>query len=216
MASQPSDTAGEFQVFLSQVASRLRHDLKGGLITLKMGLESLPEEEALKPLLLEKSQELVELADKLVLLLRMGGMSRQRVRPQSLFQQAAGQAEDLYAPLQVRVESGEGLEEFWSVDPDAVTYAVLEICQNSQLAGAGEVVIRVAPGGAVFLSDNGSGGEVEAPMTLTRVGESRWGRGGLGLAVVQRCMEEHGGTLTLRPETDGFTVVLGFETGEAG
>ena len=94
---------GEFQIFLSKVASRLRHDLKGGLITLKMGLESLPDEEALKPLLLEKSQELVDLSDKLVLLLRMGQLTPQRVGPASLFQQAANQAQNLFSPLEVVV-----------------------------------------------------------------------------------------------------------------
>ena len=51
-----------FQSFLSKIASRLRHDLKGGLITLKMGLESLSDEEGLKPLLLDKAQELVDLS----------------------------------------------------------------------------------------------------------------------------------------------------------
>lgn len=205
---------GEFQAFLSQIASRLRHDLKGGLITLKMGLESLPEEEALKPLLLEKSQELVDLSDKLVLLLRMGQLNRQSVRPASLFQQAATQAESLYGPLQVSIILSPELEESWSVDPDAVSYAVLEICQNSMLAGSGKVVLELHPGGVVSLSDNGQGLEGDS-SELTQVGVSHWGRSGLGLAVAERCMIEHGGELSLNPGNGGFSVKLDFRLEES-
>ena len=203
--------SGEFQTFLSKVASRLRHDLKGGLITLKMGLESLPDEEALKPLLLEKSQELVDLSDKLVLLLRMGQLAPQKVRPPSLFQQAANQARSLYPPLEVVVEAAEGLEDSWRVDPDAVTYAVLEICQNSQLAGAKRVEVQLRPGGLVSLRNDGRGLEegVDADK-LTQVGVSFWDRSGLGLAVVERCMEEHSGKVELERGQTGFTINLRF------
>jgi nitrogen fixation/metabolism regulation signal transduction histidine kinase len=203
---------GDFQSFLSKVASRLRHDLKGGLITLKMGLESLPEDESLKPLLLEKSQELVDLADKLVLLLRMGQLSPQKVRPGSLFQQAATQVENLYSPLAVEVTESPELEEFWSVDPDAVTYAVLEVSQNSSLAGAKKLSIDIQPGGKVSLSDDADGLERELDTSvLSQVGVSHWGRSGLGLAVVERCMSEHSGQLNLCPGEDGFTVNLDFK-----
>jgi signal transduction histidine kinase len=202
---------GEFQTFLSQVASRLRHDLKGGLITLKMGLESLPDEEALKPLLLEKSQELVDLSDKLVLLLRMGQLVPQKVRPTSLFQQAAIQAQNLYSPLEVVVQAEEGLESSWWVDPDAVTYAVLEICQNSLLAGAKRIEVHLQPGGQVSVRDDGHGVKEGADSEkLTQVGVSFWDRSGLGLAVVERCMEEHSGSVELEAGETGFTLNLKF------
>jgi nitrogen fixation/metabolism regulation signal transduction histidine kinase len=202
----------DFQAFLSKVASRLRHDLKGGLITLKMGLESLPDEEALKPLLLEKSQELVDLSDKLVLLLRMGQLKRQRVRPSSLFSQAATQAENLYSPLVVEVEQAPNLEEHWNVDPDAATYAILEVSQNASLAGAQKLSIRLEPGGQVALTDDGSGLTEGLDTTdLTQVGVSHWGRSGLGLAVVERCMSEHSGLVSLHPGDDSFTVKLDFD-----
>lgn len=202
---------GEFQAFLSKIASRLRHDLKGGLITLKMGLESLPEEEALKPLLLEKSQELVELSDKLVLLLRMGQVNPQAVRPCSLFGQAATQAENLYRPLKVEVEPGTDLEETWTVDPDTVTYAVLEACQNASLAGADRVTIRLSPGGKVSIFDNGKGLTENLDLDgLKQLGVSHWGRSGLGLAVIDRCMSGHNGRVSLEPGDDGFSVKLDF------
>lgn len=204
----------EFQVLLSKVGSRLRHDLKGGLITLKMGLESLPDEEALKPLLLEKSQELVDLADKLVLLLKMSQIKSHALRPGSLFAQAAGQAEALFTPLRVRVEAERLAEdERWDVDPDAVTYAVLEICQNAKLAGATEVVVELVSGGIVRLSNSGQPPDgSQDPAQLTEVGVSHWGRSGLGLAVVERCMSEHGGGVVLHPRTDGLMVELKFGT----
>jgi nitrogen fixation/metabolism regulation signal transduction histidine kinase len=203
---------GDFQTFLSKVASRLRHDLKGGLITLKMGLESLPDEEGLKPLLLEKSRELVDLSDKLVLLLRMGHLKRQEVRPRSLFQQAAIQAQNLFGPMVVSVQTSPGLEDVWQVDPDAVTYAVLEACQNASLAGAETLLIELQPRGRVSLTDDGQGlGEGKDLSDLTEVGVSHWARSGLGLAIIERCMTEHAGRVTLHPGDDGFTVKLDFE-----
>ena len=192
-----------FQHYLSQVASRLRHDLKGGLITLKMGLESLPDEESLKELLLEKSAELVDLSDKLILLLRMGELVRSEVRPTSLFQQIANQVEDRFPPLKVDL-STENCDKKWSVDPDAVTYAVLELAQNALLAKANTLKIKVEPDGRVFVSNDGEVLPSDLER-LTQLGQSSWGRSGLGLSVVESCLQQHGGHYELGSAEDGST-----------
>lgn len=198
-----------FQSFLSKIASRLRHDLKGGLITLKMGLESLSDEEGLKPLLLDKAQELVDLSDKLVLLLRMGQLERKDVQPSALFQAAAQQAENLYSPLKVKVKAERGLER-WRVDPDALTFAVLELCQNAKLAGAEDVLVTVSSEGdqgTATVWDNGGGLPTDRSFDeLTEVGVSGWERSGLGLAVARSCALNHGGSLTSPGEDEGTTV----------
>lgn len=192
---------GLFQQYLSQVASRLRHDLKGGLITLKMGLESLPEEEGLKEPLLEKATELVDLSDKLILLLRMGEMKKSEVRPSSLFRQAANQLEDRYPPLKIKLkdESGEGR---WLVDPDAVTYALLELAENAKLAGAATMSLEVAESGTVTVTNDGEAFPDEMER-LQQLGQSGWERSGLGLSIVESCMQQHQGEFSLERETSG-------------
>lgn len=206
-----------FQEFLSQVASRLRHDLKGGLITLKMGLESLDDEEGLKPLLMEKTQELVDLSDKLVLLLRMGQVDKQRVSPLGLCKQVASRAEELYPQLKVHVPENADVGR-WSLDPDAVIYAALELCQNATHAGAKSVTIGLARGqeqNSVIFTDDGEGWPQETALSdMVQLGRSGWGRSGLGLAVVDRCMKEHGGRFRLAKESASTKAILDFHPEE--
>ena len=207
-----------FQTFLSQVASRLRHDLKGGLITLRMGMESLSDDETLKPLLLGKAQELVSLSDKLVLLLRMGSPKLESLRPEAVFAQAARHAEDMFPPLQVTIEAKERLDP-WSLDPEAVDFAVLELCENASVAGATQMTIRLSrceSFGIVRLQDNGSGLndlDQRELAELRTLGVSRWKRSGLGLTVVDRCVVAHGGSFQLLPQTRGLLVELKFALG---
>lgn len=175
-----------------------------------MGLESLNDEEALKPLLMEKAQEMVELSDKLILILRMGELKPQSVGPESLFQHSARQMSDLFPELQTHVEL-DGTLGRWSVDPDAVNYALLELAQNATLAGADSVKIVVGETekkGVVHFIDNGRGfpddRSVEELMTL---GQSGWNRSGLGLSVVESCLSQHGGQLAVGTDPSGHTSI---------
>ena len=193
-------SAPGFEQCLSQVASRLRHDLKGGLITLKMGLESLDDEEALKPLLLEKTEELVDLSDKLVLLLRMGELRKASINPRALLQQVRGHIEDRFPTLQVSLDLDEDLAN-WDLDPDALTYAFLELAQNATLAGANTLFIssRQEDGwGLVRVGNDGSAvAEDVEPEYLLQLGHSLWQRSGLGFSVVDGCVRGHGGKFVL-------------------
>lgn len=199
----------EFSTFLSDVASRLRHDLKGGLITLRMGLEALPDEEELKPLLVERAFHLEGLADKLVLLLRMGEMKLEAVRLSVLLGEFRRRAAELFPELQVSLSDGLGGERS-QLDADAVLNALTEIAENSRLAGAdGLTISGTATDGQVelVLEDNGKGLEeadrAEPLAALLPLGVSRWGRGGLGLAIVERCAKGHGGGLELASACSG-------------
>lgn len=189
----------------------MRHDLKGGLITLKMGLESLSDEQTLKPLLLDKTQELIDLSDKLVLLLRMGELNRQSVNPASLLQHAARQAGELFPELTVVVTSSDDLSR-WSVDPDAINYAIMELAQNAGLAGAKnlDILVSESDGEAkVGVLDDGTGFPTDRKLEeLMILGQSGWGRPGLGLSVVESCVVQHGGRLTIdKDEKSGRTLV---------
>lgn len=203
----------EFDGFLSGVASRLRHDLKGGLITLRMGLEALPDEEELKPLLVERALHLEALSDKLVLLLRMGQMNPQPVRLSALMGEFRTRVSDLYPHLTVCLSSlPADLKP--SLDGDALVYTMMEIAENAHLAGARQLAVEASleDDGQLQLTfaDDGTGVEQQDPAALAPLGVSGWGRSGLGLAIAQRCVQGHGGRMELlsRGSGSGLTVNL--------
>ncbi len=206
--------SSEFVGFLSGVASRLRHDLKGGLITLRMGLEALPDEEELKPLLVERASQLEGLADKLVLLLRMGEMKPEAVRLPALLGEFRRRAADLFPDLQLILPDDLGSDRSM-LDADAVLYALTEIAENARLAGSDHLTVSgIVSEGLVELAleDNGSGlleSDLADPLaTLSPLGISRWGRSGLGIAIIERCAKGHGGYLALTPASEGAGVRL--------
>ena len=209
--------ADEFAAFLAGVASRLRHDLKGGLITLRMGLEALPEEEDLKPLLLERAQHLETLSDKLVLLLRMGNKRAEPVRLSALLVELRSRVNDRHPQLELTLPSG--LSDYRPrLDGDALVYALVEVAENAALAGATSLVLVVSVEDgtlALTATDNGSGpepGDADDPQAhLAPIGVSRWGRSGLGLAIAQRCALAHDGELRMsaaRPQGMAVTLFL--------
>lgn len=212
-----------FQQYLSKIASRMRHDLKGGLLTLKMGVESLDDEETLKPLLLEKAEELVQLSDKLVLLLRMGETKRTWIGVGGLSRHILSQVNEKFGGLEIELRL-EGDEQRWFVDPDALTYAVLELVQNSLRAGAGRLVLSLGMDdsgrGLVGLQDDGQGLREAGDEELTRLrdfGQSGWGRTGLGLSIVEGCALSHQGELVWHPQSDsGLLVQLALSVSEEG
>jgi two-component system osmolarity sensor histidine kinase EnvZ len=206
--------AVEFAGFLSAVASRLRHDLKGGLITLRMGLEALPDEEDLKPLLVERALHLESLSDKLVLLLRMGEMRSEAVRLSALLGEFRGRVADRFPALRLALPSDLG-EARPRVDGDALVYALVEIAENASLAGAQSLRVQAVVQGdqvTLTMTDDGGGAEpgdlADLQAALLPLGVSRWGRSGLGLAIADRCARGHGGALTLAPAGRGLEVVL--------
>lgn len=198
-----------FLVHLSKIASRMRHDLKGGLLTLKMGLETLDDEETLKPLLIGKAQELVDLSDKLILLLRMGETKRCRVGLGSLAQHLSTAVGLKFPDLHFKCEIPQPEQRVF-LDPDALTYAVLELAQNSLSAGAGSV-FAVLEGGdeSVFsFHDDGALGADTVAIKFREFGYSGWSRSGLGLSIVEGFAAAHGGRLELGAGDQGLAVSL--------
>ena len=205
--------SAEFSGFLSGVASRLRHDLKGGLITLRMGLEALPEEEELKPLLIERTQHLEGLADKLVLLLRMGQMQPRATRLSALLGEFRRQAGDRFPEIEIEIEiDTEASSERPNLDGDALIYALLELAENAVLAGATELRLLAqesAEGWNFSVTDNGKGLlSTDTVGSLTELGFSRWERPGLGLAIARRYAQAQGGDLALSLSPHGGASVV--------
>lgn len=203
--------SAEFSGFLSGVASRLRHDLKGGLITLRMGLEALPEEEELKPLLIERTQHLEGLADKLVLLLRMGQMQPRATRLSALLGEFRRQAGDRFPEIEIQVDT-EASSERPNLDGDALIYALLELVENAVLAGATELRLLAqesAEGWTFSVTDNGKGLlSTDTVGSLSELGFSRWERPGLGLAIARRYVQAQGGDLALSLSPHGGASVV--------
>lgn len=203
----------DFQVFISSVASRLRHDLKGGLISLRLGLEAISDEEALKPLLIERAQAMETLADKLVLLLRMGELKPEPHRLSALLGELKRRVNEQHASLELHIDCDlEG--EKWLVDGDALIYALFELAQNSVLAKAGRLEIR-QQGKQLIVADDGGGAseqDRENPNRLCELGLSRWERSGLGLSIAQQCALGHGGSLQVECSEPGLTVRLDFSS----
>lgn len=198
--------------YLGGVASRLRHDLKGGLITLRMGLEALSDDEDLKPLLLERAQFLEGLADKLTLLLRMGQITLEPVRLSALLSEFRTQANARFPDLEVLLPDNlTGLKP--EIDGEALIFALLELAENAQIAGATRLELQVRPAAESWvleIRDNGQGlseSDDQSTKRLATLGHSGWGRSGLGLSVAQRCALGHGGDLSILSCPAGGTTV---------
>lgn len=214
-----------FQQLVSKIASRMRHDLKGGLVTLKMGLESLDDEEALKPLLLAKAQEMVDLSDKLILLLRMGETKKCSVALTGLVQHITREITTKFPKIKLVCESPETDVRLF-LDPDAFAYAVLELAQNALLAGATQLRAEVSS-----LADGSpADGQIsfvftdDAPVESTATGLelskclefgcSGWERSGLGLSIVEGFAAAHSGHMEVT--RDGhWRLLLKWPVGEA-
>ncbi|MEN6375909.1 MAG: ATP-binding protein [Smithella sp.] len=103
------------------------------------------------------------------------------------------------------------------VDPDKVKQVMLNIFLNSLAAmkDSGSLKIRLAPGANsvdVIVSDTGTGIEkADLPHIYDPYFTSKPAGTGLGLAVVQKIMEAHGGTINVESKSgEGTTVTLQF------
>lgn len=196
----------DFAAVVSEVSGRLRHDLKGGLITLRMGLEALSDEEELKPHLLERTEHLETLADKLILLLRMGQMRPYPVRVSALLGEFRSRVAERFPTFELELVNGcDDLKP--ELDSDAVLLAWMELVENAVLAQATKLVLKASLSDEVLnfeASDNGVGVKSEDSLEqLTTLGVSHWQRPGLGLAIVDGCVRGHLGGLLVEPGAQG-------------
>jgi len=116
------------------------------------------------------------------------------------------------SPVEFRVESGASLPVAWA-DPGQIQRVLVNLIKNAMeaMGGRGTITLRVQrdeEGGGLLLevADDGPGMD---PGTLERAGHpgftTKPSGSGLGLTLVQRIVEQHGGRFTLASNPGGGT-----------
>ncbi len=202
--------------------SAVSHDLKTPLTSIRMFLETLREGRTRSE---GERQECLEIVDReagrlerlvnrvLEFSRHASGLARVRrapVDPAEVVRDAAQvfRGHILNGECDFRVEAADGLP-VTPLDRDAVTQVVLDLLENAYKytpAGGKRILLRAAPrpggGFRIEVEDNGPGvppGEREKVFEefyrVERPGTEGAGGTGLGLALVKRLVEAHGGTV---------------------
>jgi len=199
------------------------HELRAPIAVLRTRLDALPDT-PLKDALSRDAERLSGLASRLLEMERIHGaaleetvfdlsaMAREaaaEIAPEMI---EAGREVEVIAEAPVRVRA----------DRDALRGAALNLLRNAATHGAGAIRARVAPDGAIDVSDEGPGvpaGEGERVFEpFHRASRSRSGAG-LGLAIARQTMRAHGGDAVLiETDTPGavFRLTLPPERVEVG
>ena len=119
----------------------------------------------------------------------------------------------------VELKDGEGVDEKWAVDADALTEALVAVTENAVASsGKGSVVAIAArtdedtEQAEVTITDGA------APIAAGELGKvfhmgSPRSQGGVGLTVAKQIVKGHGGSITVKPQEAGnlFTIRLPLE-----
>ncbi|MFH1679789.1 MAG: ATP-binding protein [Candidatus Eisenbacteria bacterium] len=201
----------------AEAARRIAHEIKNPLTPITVSLhrlrkraETLPDEErrALEELLapmLEEVENLRALADEFSQFSRLPSPRMEAVDIRDLLEKVAAlyrEGTDVRASVAVEpgIPAARGDRELlWRAFSNLVKNAV------EAMEGSGQLLLRAAPGDGsveVLVSDDGPGidpsmrEKIFAPTFTTKPGGS-----GLGLALVERILLEHGGTVAVEPNS---------------
>lgn len=194
-------TLAEHREFAANVAHELRTPLS--LLTLELGKIESPTAFGMR----EDVQALTRLVDQLLAVARVEAMKPEQLESLDLAAVAKSVVKRM-APAAI----GEGRElELEISDPievhgerEAVAGALRNLIENAVRASpkGSAVQVKVGPGSEVSVIDRGPGiGEADVPHIFDRYrqGDRKTsGSAGLGLSIVKRTMERHGGTISLK------------------
>ena len=205
------------QAAWSEVARRIAHQIKNPLTPIRLAAERIvrqferhsPDLEAAVPAgcqaIIEHVQAMQELVDAFSQYARMPALARRPVRLEELVQQVVSLYQGVKPGVEVRFE-GEGVGEIL-LDPEQLRQVLTNLIDNAieAMPEGGEVVVslhRDRGEAVVEVLDQGIGLGVVDPELLFQPFFSTKGRGsGVGLAIVQRIVSDHGGTVRLEPNS---------------
>jgi two-component system nitrogen regulation sensor histidine kinase NtrY len=162
-----------------------------------------------------------EMVDAFARYARLPPMVRRPVLVSELVRQVVGLYDGVRRDVEVRFEDGAGGVEV-QLDPEQFRQVLTNLIDNAvEASPPGAAVVASASWSDghldVVVVDAGSGLSVDDPELLFQPFYSTKGRGsGVGLAVVQRIVTDHGGTVRLEPnQPQGVRAVVRIPGGAA-
>jgi len=203
------------------VAHEIRNplsSLKGFAVYFKERLAGDKEDEQMADIMIAEVERLNRVISQLIEFARPLQLKREKTSFPDLIQHTLGliAADAKKMDIAVITEMAPDLPPA-AVDPDRVKQVLLNIFLNALAAmkGGGSLTIKLLPGAnsiGLIVSDTGTGIEKEdLPHIYDPYFTSKPAGTGLGLAVVQKIMEAHGGTINVESTSgEGTTVALRF------
>lgn len=208
------------QAAWSEVARRIAHQIKNPLTPIRLAAERIARHadrggETLSAVvpqgcaaIVEHVQAMQEMVDAFALYAKLPPVALRPTHLGQLVAQLVALYDGLRPNLHFRLEDGLG-EEKMLADPEQLRQALANLLDNAAEASpeGGEVVVSLARSGReviLTVADRGTGLGAGDPDLLFQPFYSTKGRGsGIGLAVVQRIVADHGGTVRLLPREGG-------------
>jgi two-component system sensor histidine kinase HydH len=194
---------------LGEMSAVLAHEIRNPLASLKGHAQLLEEQlagddrrQAKARRIVDEAVRLERLTTSLLDFVRAGQVARVRSDPRAL----ARRALDITDPTRVTLDERTA-PEHWSLDPTRIEQALVNLLRNALQASDTpvELSVRREDGGLVFLvADRGPGVPPAIRERLFQPFATGRTQGtGLGLAVVRRVAELHGGTVAAVSRTGG-------------
>jgi two-component system, NtrC family, nitrogen regulation sensor histidine kinase NtrY len=206
------------QAAWSEVARRIAHQIKNPLTPIRLAAERMARHvergagdlDEVVPqgchAIVEHVQAMQEMVNAFSRYAKLPPVVRRPVAVSGLLRQVVALYDGMRSDLAVRFDDGTDGREGW-LDPEQFRQVLTNLLDNAVEAssGRGEVVVRSRWSGdylEVEVIDEGSGVPLDDPELLFQPFYSTKGRGsGVGLAVVQRIVSDHGGTVRLEPNS---------------
>jgi two-component system sensor histidine kinase HydH len=189
------------------VAHEIRNPLssiRGFAVYFKERLSGNKEDEETADIMIAETERLNRVIGQLIEFARPLELKKEKVQFEELVQHTikliAADAQKNKISVEIDVAAEMPMME---VDPDKIKQVLLNIFLNSlaALRDGGKLKIELAPGAdnlTVIISDNGAGiKELDLPRIYDPYFTSKPAGTGLGLAVVQKIMEAHGGRINV-------------------
>jgi two-component system, NtrC family, nitrogen regulation sensor histidine kinase NtrY len=200
----------------SEVARRIAHQIKNPLTPIRLAAERIARkserraadlDEAIaqgSAAIVEHVQVMQEMVDAFARYAKLPPTSRRPVRLTEMASQVVALYQGVQADIAVLLDDRSNGREAL-VDPEQLRQVLINLIDNAVEASQGGGQITVSLGwetdeALIVVTDQGVGLSVDDPELLFQPFYSTKGRGsGVGLAVVQRVISDHGGTVRLEP-----------------